>query len=324
VLGNGLRQRIGEEMTAELAAELAAAKAAAASSHAAVTKALTSKGISFGSLIANADGTVNTAGVVGVDADLIVKPFGWKGREATLRRFIEGGFRVHFGMQTQPSIVKHCANPNVNTFGNGPNCQDPDGDGVVEEISEGQLTAEAVYMGLRETPIRVPAASSAAQTRVTQGEALFNQVGCASCHTRTMKINVPVHTELPDTTGGAGITLHLATDNHEPHPAVNADGSMTVELWSDFKRHSVGAALADSKPFNQIGADQFITPPLWGLRDSAPYLHDGRAPTIRDAIIMHGAGDDVTSVNAFRALSADSQAKVVEFLSSLGRVEDLP
>jgi len=324
VLGNGLRQRIGEEMTAELQAQLAAAKAAAASSHAAVTKALSSKGISFGSLIANADGTVNAAGVVGVDADLIVKPFGWKGREATLRRFVEGGFRVHFGMQTQPSIVKHCANPNVNTFGNGPNCQDPDGDGVVEEISEGQLTAEAVYMGLRETPVRVPAANSTAQTRVTQGEALFNQVGCADCHTRNMKINVPVHTELPDTTGGAGITLHLATDNHEPHPAVNADGSMTVELWSDFKRHSVGAALADSKPFNQIGADQFITPPLWGLRDSAPYLHDGRAPTIRDAIIMHGAGDDVTSVNAFRALSADSQAKVVEFLSSLGRVEDLP
>jgi hypothetical protein len=31
------------------------------------------------------------------------------GREALIRRFIEGGFRVHFGMQTQPSIVKHCA-----------------------------------------------------------------------------------------------------------------------------------------------------------------------------------------------------------------------
>jgi len=99
---------------------------------------------------------------------------------------------------------------------------------------------------------------------------------------------------------------------------------MTVELWSDFKRHSVGAALADSKPFNQIGAESVHHAAAVGLRDSAPYLHDGRAPTIKDAIIMHGAGDDVTSVNAFRALSADSQAKVVEFLSSLGRVEDLP
>jgi len=318
VLGNGLRQRIGEEMTAELAAELTAAKAQAASTKLAVTKALASKGISFGSLIANPDGTVNTAGVVGVDADLVVKPFGWKGREATLRRFVEGGFRVHFGLQTQPSIVKHCASPNVNTFGNGANCQDPDGDGVTNEITEGQLTAEAVYMGLRETPVRVPAASAALQTRANSGEALFNRVGCASCHTRLMKITTPVHVEPADTTGGAGITLHLATDTKDPHPALSSDGSMTVELWSDFKRHKVGTALADSKPFNQIAADQFITPPLWGIAVSAPYLHDGRAPTLNAAILAH-AGDALAVRNAYAALTADQQSQIQVFLGTLSR-----
>jgi mono/diheme cytochrome c family protein len=322
VLGNGLRQRIGEEMTADLAALLASAKAQAASTHLAVTKALTSKGISFGSLVANADGTVNTAGVVGVDADLIVKPFGWKGREATLRRFVEGGFRVHFGLQSQPSIVKHCATPNVNTFGTGANCQDPDGDGVTNEITEGQLTAEAVYMGLRETPVRVPAATAALQTRATSGEALFNSTGCASCHTRLMKINVPTHVEAADTTGGAGITLHLATDTKAPHPALNTDGSMTVELWSDFKRHDVGATLADSKAFNQIAANQFITPPLWGIATSAPYLHDGRAITLKDAILAH-AGDALAVRNAFAALTADQQSQIQEFLGTLGRVENV-
>jgi len=85
-----------------------------------VTQALTSEGISFGSLVANADGTVNVAGVAGVDTDLVVKPFGWKGREPLLRRFVEGGFRVHVGMQSEPSIKKNCAAPNVNNFGNGP------------------------------------------------------------------------------------------------------------------------------------------------------------------------------------------------------------
>src|SRR4029078_4951383 len=129
-------------------------------------------------------------------------PFGGKGREGTLRRCVEGGFRVHFGLQSQPSIVKHCATPNVNTFGTGANCQDPAGDGVTNEITEGQLTAEAVYMGLRETPVRVPAATTAAQTRANSGEALFNSTGCASCHTRVMKINTPVHVEPADTTGG--------------------------------------------------------------------------------------------------------------------------
>jgi mono/diheme cytochrome c family protein len=320
VLGNGLRQRIGEEMTANLASQLAAAKASAASTGVAVTKALSSKGISFGSLIANPDGTVNTAGVRGVDTDLIVKPFGWKGREATLRRFVEGGFRVHFGLQTQPSIVKHCATPNVNTFGTGANCQDPDADGVTNEITEGQLSAEAIYMGLRETPIRVPPATATLQARAASGETLFNSTGCASCHTRLMKINSPFHTEPADTTGGAGIRLNLATDTKDPHPALNTDGTMTVELWSDFKRHDVGAALADSKAFNQIAANQFITPPLWGIAVSAPYLHDGRAPTLKDAILQH-AGDALTVRNAFAALTADQQLQIVEFLGTLSRTE---
>jgi mono/diheme cytochrome c family protein len=319
VLGNGYRQAIGIEMTADLAAELASAKAAAASTKVAVTQALSSKGISFGSLVANPDGTVNTAGVVGVDADLIVKPFGWKGREATIRRFIEGGFRVHFGMQTSPSIAKNCANPNVNTFGNGPDCADPDGDGVKDEIPEGLLTAEAVYMGLRETPVRVPAVTPAAQTRANNGEALFSSVGCASCHVKTMTLKSPIHVEPADTTGGAGITLNLAVDNKDPHPAGTAN--IPVEVFSDFKRHDVGAALADSKNFNQIAANQFITPPLWGIRDSAPYLHDGRAATLADAILAH-AGDALAVRNAYAALTADQQLQIQEFLGTLGRQED--
>jgi cytochrome c551/c552 len=322
VLGGGLKQHIGEEMTIELQAQQAAAKAQAAASGVAVTKALSSKGVSFGSIVANPDGTVVTTGLQGIDTDLVVKPFGWKGREATIRRFIEGGFRVHFGMQTQPSILKHCANPNVNTFGNGPDCQDPDGDGVKEEISEGQLTAEAIYMGLRETPVRVPAANPALQTRANQGEALFAQVGCNSCHVASLKMNSPIHREAPDTTGGAGITVNLAVDNHDPKPAQAADGSMQVEMFTDLKRHDVGTALADSKPFNQIGANQFITPALWGVAVSGPWLHDGRAATLQDAILQH-AGDAQTVRNAFAALTADQQAKIVEFLGTLGRIENV-
>jgi len=322
VLGNGFRQQIGIEMTADLQSQLAAAKASAASTGAAVTKALSTKGISFGQLIAKPDGSVDTTGVVGVDADLVVKPFGWKGREATLRRFVEGGFRVHFGMQTSPSIAKNCAAPNPNTFGNGPDCHDPDGDGVIDEITEGQLSAMAVYMGLRETPVRVPAFSPTEQARAAAGEQLFNSVGCPTCHTTTMLLNNPVHVEPADTTGGAGITLHLATDNKSPHPAPNANGSITVELWSDFKRHDMGTALADSKPFNQISASQFITPPLWGVATSAPYLHDARAATLDDAILGHG-GEALAVRNAYAALAVDDRAKIQEFLGTLGRTENI-
>jgi hypothetical protein len=221
-------------------------------------------------------------------------------------------------MQTGPQVAKQC--PNVNLLGTGA-CPDPDGDTVVDEITEGQLSAEAVYIGMLETPVRVPAPNAAAQLRVNQGEALFNQVGCQGCHRQNLTIKVPVHVEPPDTTGGAGIKINLATDTHDPHPALNADGTMTVEIWSDFRRHNMGPEDTDSKPFNQIGASFFMTPPLWGIRDTAPYLHDGRAATLQDSILLHGGGDDVNSINAFKALTADDQSKLVEFMNSLGRQE---
>jgi len=331
LLGSGLRQRIGEEMTVELQGQLAAGKAQAAASGANVTVALSSKTRGFGSVVAHPDGTVDFTNLKFVDTDLVVKPFGWKGREATIRRFIEGGFRVHFGMQTSPQVTKQC--PNVNLLGTAA-CPDPDGDGVIDEIPEGTLSAEAVYMGLRETPVRIPAASPTAQARVNQGEVLFNQVNCQACHTQNMIINNPTHVEPADTTGGAGITLHLATDTKTPHPGLNADGSMTVEIWSDFRRHFMGnpadpndltsaAVDCDPKAFNQIGPCFFITPPLWGIRDTAPYLHDGRAATLLDSILLHGNGDDAASITAFKALTADQQQMIVEFMQSLGRTEDL-
>jgi mono/diheme cytochrome c family protein len=323
LLGSGLRQQIGIEMTNELQGKLAAGKAQAAATGVNVTVALFAKTRFFGQVVARPDGTVDFTNLLPfVDTDLVVKPFGWKGREATIRRYIEGGFRVHFGMQTEPSVNNHCITPNVNTFGTGANCQDPDGDGVTKEISDGQLSATAVFMALQEVPVRVPAATNAAQTRVNQGEALFNQVNCQACHTQNMTINNPIRFERGDTTGGAGVRLNLATDTHEPRPALNADGTMTVEIWSDFRRHDMGAVDCDSKNFNQIGACFFMTPPLWGIRNTAPYLHDGRAATLLDSILLHGGGDDVASVTAFKALTADDQSKIVEFMSSLGRQED--
>jgi len=84
----------------------------------------------------------------------------------------------------------------------------------------------------------------------------------------------------------------------------------------------MGATDCDSKPFNQIGACFFMTPPLWGIRNTAPYLHDGRAATLLDSVLLHGDGDDLNSVNAFKALTADDQSKIVEFMSSLGRQEN--
>ena len=94
---------------------------------------------------------------------------------------------------------------------------------------------------------------------------------------------------------------------------------MNVELWSDLKRHDMGDKLADPHPtFGTFPARQFLTPPLWGVGVTAPYLHDGRAATLADAIAQHD-GEAAGVRAAFLALDADSQAQVVEFLQTLAR-----
>jgi cytochrome c peroxidase len=67
---------------------------------------------------------------------------------------------------------------------------------------------------------------------------------------------------------------------------------------------------------------EWRTPPLWGVRDSAPYLHDGRAGTLVEAIAWHG-GQGTPSANAFLNLETEKRLEVLEFLRTL-RAPDVP
>lgn len=61
---------------------------------------------------------------------------------------------------------------------------------------------------------------------------------------------------------------------------------------------------------------EWRTPPLWGLRDSAPYLHDGRAETVIEAIALHG-GEAQGSVERYFALPAVERTALLAFLDCL-------
>jgi cytochrome c peroxidase len=69
---------------------------------------------------------------------------------------------------------------------------------------------------------------------------------------------------------------------------------------------------------NALGAlrQEWRTPPLWGVRDSAPYLHDGRADTLEQAIALHG-GEAVRSAQRFFELKPEERMHVIAFLKSL-------
>jgi CxxC motif-containing protein (DUF1111 family) len=61
---------------------------------------------------------------------------------------------------------------------------------------------------------------------------------------------------------------------------------------------------------------EWRTPPLWGVADTAPYLHDGRAATLQDAIMWHG-GEAESAQKQFAALSQPEKELLLKFLSSL-------
>ncbi|MEP7123982.1 MAG: di-heme oxidoredictase family protein [Byssovorax sp.] len=312
MLGVGMVQALGAEMSHELQFERQTALDQAKSTGKAVSLALTTKGISFGALVVQPDATIDYSALDGVDFDLVIKPFGRKGTISRLRRFVEDAARLHFGEQSHILALGYQKKPDVPHLGPGPNWYDPDNDGRQRELEEGILTTVASYLAMLEVPVVLPPADPGLRDRWANGSALFDSVGCSSCHVRQVPLLYTLWHETSDTTAGE-VVINLFTDGDEPR------GTNLVEVFSDFKRHDLGPGLADPHDEeHKLPRSVFLTRPLWGLAETPPYLHDGRAPTIPDAILAHG-GDAQPERDAFAALPPDDQADLHLFLLSLTR-----
>ena len=140
---------------------------------------LVTKGVSFGQ-ITYQNGKFDTTGVQGVDADLVVRPFGRKGEFSSVRAFDVEALQFHFGMQ--PVEVFGLAN-------------DADGDGVVNEISKGDLSSLSIFV----TNLDRPYQAAATDVNVQQGETQFHNIGCGGCHVPKLETQTPIlHYSLPE------------------------------------------------------------------------------------------------------------------------------
>jgi CxxC motif-containing protein (DUF1111 family) len=88
-----------------------------------------------------------------------------------------------------------------------------------------------------------------------------------------------------------------------------------VNLYSDLLLHDMGS-LGDGIVQGDAGPRDLRTAPLWGVRASAPYLHDGRAPNLDQAIRAH-AGEAVVSRDRYLRLPPAQRSQLLEFLNSL-------
>jgi hypothetical protein len=323
VAGAGLVQSLAAEMTNELhtIAQHARGYFESAGPNA-KPMALKAKGISFGELRGGADGGLDFSGVVGVDTDLVVRPFGWKGVHATLGQFIRAAVPQHLAMEAP--LVPGSADggsPSAEDIDTRSVTADTDHDGVHAEVAESQITALVVYLSLLDTPVMLPPYGATLRAAWERGGARFEAIGCAVCHVPSMPLSSLEWIERAPGRRGS-LKLNLRADNQVPPApeALDISAQVTpVALFSDLKRHDLGPGLAE-RTESGVPPQVFVTRPLWGLGDRGPYyLHDGRARSLRDAILLHG-GEAQAASDAFKALPLAQAREVEVFLLSLRRL----
>lgn len=323
LLGLGPVAALAIEMSADLRSQAASTSQRAKAEGRRLEHALVTKGVSFGRIAAGPDGAIDHGAVEGVDADLTIRPFGWKGHQATLRGMVEESLHIHQGLiSTDVQVAVRDGNLDGAIYGSGKQWYDLDDDGVTIEVDSGMLSTVVGYLAQLEAPVIRPPRDPGLLDRFAAGRASFDTLGCAGCHVPTLELNdTRLETRPPQAADRRAFVVDVAKDGESPKIEPRFASSTTpylVRLFSDLKRHDMGDALASPVPQGEIPASVFLTRPLWGLAETAPYLHDGRAPTVHEAILMHG-GEAAAARDAYLALDDDGRAGVRVFLLSLSR-----
>lgn len=167
----------------------------------------------------------------------------------------------------------------------------PNPDEAADDKKPGiDVTAEIVmqvsdYVRLLEIPSRAEMSE--------RGPALFEKSLCSACH-------VP--------------SLRTRAD----YP-VAALAGIAAPVFTDFLLHDMGPALADGVVDGRAGSREWRTAPLLGLRFFSAYLHDGRARTIEQAVLAHGAdgSEALASVERFRALTGTDKDELLRYVAAL-------
>lgn len=298
VFGVGGVELLAKEMTRDLQNLAASAQSAPNT-----PVQLRTKGIYFGRILFT-NGQFDTTQVIGINADpgssnfLVVQPFGRKGDNKTTRTFDIGAIRFHMGMQPVEFLNEF---PLLD-----------DNDGVDNEISIGEMSALSIFQATLERPRQ-----DKLSKKTSSGRQWFGAIGCTACHVPKLETNgKQLHLSFPEIARDPDANVYFEVDLTKSPASFegNNQGGITVELFADLKRHYMGSELEE---FDNDGV--FTTARLWGLADTAPYLHDGRALTITDAIIIHGGigSEAASAVNEFKRLSAKNKDAVIAFLKTL-------
>lgn len=345
LFGLGLKEMLADEITGELRTirQQVIDQATQSASNRKITKDLNSKGINYGVISAVRHGTqvdVDTSGVVGVDTDLRVRPFFAHGGTISIREFVVGAWNAEMGLQAvDPELAASHNGAKITTPSGmvldgskdqieGPPAtqvfEDPDGDGVVNEIPTSIVDFMEFYLLNYFKP-----ATYEQTAEVATGRQKFQQLGCTQCHIADLQINkdrrvADLETVYDPVNGIFNSLFATATglftplDDGSGFPILKQPAKqpfLVRNIFSDFKRHDLGPTFYE-RNYDGTMRKAFMTLPLWGVGSTGPYGHDGRSINLREVILRHG-GEAQAARNAFAALSPAEQGKVLQFLNSL-------
>lgn len=206
-----------------------------------------------------------------------VGKFGWKSQSASLLDFVQAACANELGLSNP-------AHAQPTPLGR------PDYQAVGLDLTTKQCVEMRDFIASLPRPeARLPE-DPQARTEVEHGRQLFTKVGCADCHTPSIGSVEGIYSDL---------LLHRMGD----------------ELRGIGSYHG-GSLPVPESPGDGPLPDEWRTPPLWGVADSAPYMHDGRAATLADAIRLH-AGQAQASARRFATLPPGQQQQLIRFLESL-------
>lgn len=208
--------------------------------------------------------------------------FGWKAQQAGILAFSGDAYVNEMGITNRLFPQENAPNGDLALLARFDRVPDPE-DTPDPASGKSDIDRSADFMRLLAPPPLQRFTQNA-----LQGRAVFEQAGCSGCHTPQM------------TTG-----LH----------EIQALSFRPVNLYSDLLLHDMGS-LGDGIADGTAGPRDMKTPPLWGLRASGPYLHDGRAPTI-DAAIQAHEGEAAASRNLYRQLTPTQRQQLLEMLNTI-------
>lgn len=319
LMGAGLIELLAREMTEDLQTLRDQALHKARDGGQATTIDLITKGVSFGRLGAMPNGLVDLSEVEGVDADLVIRPFGQKGVMTSLRQFTINAMNAHHGMQADERFGKRWTAS-----------ADFDGDKKQDELRGGDITALVAWQATRPAPVQDFGNSVRWQELASAGREVFDSLGCNTCHIPELPLkSLDFADPGPVDTAGTlsrkqvqeSATYDLALLEWVKTLPRNDKGETLVPLYGDLKRHRMTDNQIDGLG-NELLAQRFVdrttfaTAELWGVGSTAPYGHRNDMTTLDEVIRAHG-GEAHSSRDAYVKIDEQSRQSIIAFLRSL-------